>query len=167
MVDTLALYTLENGALTCFAAIASLLCWLLMPHNLIFMGLHFVIAKLYANSLLASLNMRHQLLQIHGGLDDPPRNGVHAYGQFAKGGQEESALRIRNSVTKLDASVDYHNASSPQQPDEVYLGRNGIANGGGISQRRPRPGCEVIQFRPASSYYWNVIARSTKPSSHV
>ncbi|RXW17492.1 hypothetical protein EST38_g8365 [Candolleomyces aberdarensis] len=38
--------------------------------------------------------MRHQLLQIHGGLDDPPRNGVHAYGHFAKGGQEESALRV-------------------------------------------------------------------------
>lgn len=53
--------------------------------------------SVYANSLLASLNMRHQLLQIHGGLDDP-RDGPNPYGHFAKG-QEESALRVRILVS--------------------------------------------------------------------
>uniref|UniRef100_A0A0W0FJ97 DUF6534 domain-containing protein n=1 Tax=Moniliophthora roreri TaxID=221103 RepID=A0A0W0FJ97_MONRR len=61
MVDTLTLYTLENGFLTCLAATASLICWLVMPGNLIFLGLHFIIEKLYANSLLASLNTRKEL----------------------------------------------------------------------------------------------------------
>ncbi|KAF8079374.1 hypothetical protein FPV67DRAFT_114924 [Lyophyllum atratum] len=61
LVDTLTLYTIETGALTSVATIASLICWLTMPTNLIFLGLHFVIGKLYANSLLASLNTRKEL----------------------------------------------------------------------------------------------------------
>lgn len=64
VVDTLTLYTLENGLLTCIAATSSLICWLVMPTNLVFLGLHFVIGKLYANSLLASLNTRKELRQI-------------------------------------------------------------------------------------------------------
>ncbi|KIK62277.1 hypothetical protein GYMLUDRAFT_260402 [Collybiopsis luxurians FD-317 M1] len=61
VVDTLTLYTLENGFLTGVATTASLICWLSMPHNLSFLGLHFVIEKLYANSILASLNTRKEL----------------------------------------------------------------------------------------------------------
>ncbi|KAJ3542913.1 hypothetical protein NMY22_g3330 [Coprinellus aureogranulatus] len=99
MVDTLTLYTLENGALTCFAAIASLACWLTMPHNLIFIGLHFVISKLYANSFLASLNMRHQLRQIHG-LDPPSGYPSGYYRNPGKGRQGRDPLsRISSSRT--------------------------------------------------------------------
>jgi len=57
-IDSLIKYTFETGALTCAATIASMLCWSINPGNLIFMGLHFVIGKLYANSLLVSLNTR-------------------------------------------------------------------------------------------------------------
>ncbi|THV00760.1 hypothetical protein K435DRAFT_963845 [Dendrothele bispora CBS 962.96] len=64
VVDTLTLYTLETGALTCVCTTASLICWLTMPSNIVFLGLHFVIAKLYANSLLASLNTRKQLREM-------------------------------------------------------------------------------------------------------
>ncbi|KAK1236154.1 hypothetical protein PQX77_000596, partial [Marasmius sp. AFHP31] len=64
VLDSLTLFTLENGLLTCIAAIASLVCWLTMPFNLIFLGLHFIIGKLYANSLLASLNTRKGLRQM-------------------------------------------------------------------------------------------------------
>jgi len=60
-IDLLIRYTLETGALTCLATTVSLICWLAMPTNLVFLGLHFVIGKLYANSLLASLNTRHEL----------------------------------------------------------------------------------------------------------
>ncbi|KAJ7241305.1 hypothetical protein B0H12DRAFT_1133648 [Mycena haematopus] len=64
VVNTLTLYTLENGLLTCVTTTASLICWLTMPKNLIFLGLHFVIGKLYANSLLISLNTRKQLREM-------------------------------------------------------------------------------------------------------
>jgi len=58
VIDSLITYTFETGALTCAGTIASMLCWLIIPNNLIFMGLHFVIGKLYANSLLVTLNTR-------------------------------------------------------------------------------------------------------------
>ncbi|GLB43777.1 hypothetical protein LshimejAT787_1402890 [Lyophyllum shimeji] len=63
ILDSLMLYAFENGSLTCAATVVSMLCWLTMPTNLIFMGLHFVISKFYANSLLATLNTRKNLGQ--------------------------------------------------------------------------------------------------------
>lgn len=59
--DSLILYTLETGSLTCIATVLVLICWLAMPTNLVFMALYLVIIKLYANSLLATLNTRKQL----------------------------------------------------------------------------------------------------------
>ncbi|KAF8801767.1 hypothetical protein BYT27DRAFT_7197758 [Phlegmacium glaucopus] len=58
IIDSLIMYTFETGALTCAGTIASMLCWSIIPNNLVFMGLHFVIGKLYANSLLVTLNTR-------------------------------------------------------------------------------------------------------------
>ncbi|KAF7323533.1 hypothetical protein MKEN_00573100 [Mycena kentingensis (nom. inval.)] len=64
VVNILTLYTLENGLLTSLTVTASLICWLMMPNNLVFLGLHFVIGKLYANSLLISLNTRKALREM-------------------------------------------------------------------------------------------------------
>ncbi|KAK0209315.1 hypothetical protein DFS33DRAFT_1272342 [Desarmillaria ectypa] len=61
VIDSLILYTLECGAVTCAATIASMICWLTMSNNLVFLGLHFVISKLYSNSLLATLITRYEL----------------------------------------------------------------------------------------------------------
>ncbi|KAJ2913656.1 hypothetical protein MD484_g6756, partial [Candolleomyces efflorescens] len=61
VLDALILYTFESGALTMAATLVCLITWLTMPENLIFMGLHFVISKFYANSLLTTLNTRANL----------------------------------------------------------------------------------------------------------
>jgi low affinity Fe/Cu permease len=61
VIDALIRYTFETSTLTSAGTIASMLCWLIIPHNLIFMGLHFVIGKLYANSLLVTLNTRESI----------------------------------------------------------------------------------------------------------
>ncbi|KAG1813877.1 uncharacterized protein BJ212DRAFT_1578083 [Suillus subaureus] len=61
IIDTLTFWTIQNGSMTSAAAIATLLCWKIMPSNRIFLGIHFVVAKLYANSLLATLNARKQI----------------------------------------------------------------------------------------------------------
>jgi len=58
ILDKLTLYTFENGLLTCIVAFTSLICWLTNKSNLVFMGLHFVISKFYANSFFATLNTR-------------------------------------------------------------------------------------------------------------
>jgi len=61
ILDSLVIYTFENGSLTSAATVVSMICWLLMPHNRIFLGIHFVISKLYANSLLATLLTRNRI----------------------------------------------------------------------------------------------------------
>jgi len=58
ILDKLTLYTFENGLLTCIVAFTSLICWITNKKNLVFMGLHFVISKFYANSFFATLNTR-------------------------------------------------------------------------------------------------------------
>ncbi|KAJ3552896.1 hypothetical protein NM688_g3913 [Phlebia brevispora] len=63
IIDTIVLYTVENGALTSVFAVLSLICWVTMKSNLIFLALHFAISKLYANSFLATLNARRSLQQ--------------------------------------------------------------------------------------------------------
>ncbi|KAL5506952.1 hypothetical protein ACEPAH_6408 [Sanghuangporus vaninii] len=59
IIDKIILYSVENGMLICLASVASLICGITMPGNLIFIGIHFVISKLYINSILASLNTRN------------------------------------------------------------------------------------------------------------
>ncbi|KAI0714566.1 hypothetical protein C8Q76DRAFT_727190 [Earliella scabrosa] len=72
IIDSITLYTVENGMLTCVTTVVSLICWLTMPTNLIFLGLHFAISKLYANSFLATLNARKSLLNRSHGSNDHP-----------------------------------------------------------------------------------------------
>ncbi|KAJ3556119.1 hypothetical protein NM688_g2205 [Phlebia brevispora] len=59
IIDVLILYTVETGIITCAVTIATLICWVTMPHDLIFLGLHFTI--IYANVFLATLNSRATL----------------------------------------------------------------------------------------------------------
>ncbi|KAL5528083.1 hypothetical protein ACEPAF_7219 [Sanghuangporus sanghuang] len=59
IIDKIILYSIENGMFICLASVASLICGITMPGNLIFIGIHFVISKLYINSILASLNTRN------------------------------------------------------------------------------------------------------------
>ncbi|KAJ6473358.1 hypothetical protein C8R47DRAFT_1145300 [Mycena vitilis] len=65
--DTLTLYTLENGLITCLTTIGSLTFWLALPASSISLSLHFIIGKLYPNSLLILLNTRKGLREIHAG----------------------------------------------------------------------------------------------------
>jgi hypothetical protein len=65
IVNTLSLYAVENGLLTTVAILISLGFWLGMKGNLVFMATHFVVAKLYANALLATLNSRKEIRGRH------------------------------------------------------------------------------------------------------
>ncbi|KAJ7662832.1 hypothetical protein DFH06DRAFT_358455 [Mycena polygramma] len=65
--DTLTLYTLENGLITCLTTVGSLTFWLALPASSIALSLHFIIGKLYPNSLLVLLNTRKGLREMHAG----------------------------------------------------------------------------------------------------
>ncbi|RDB14965.1 hypothetical protein Hypma_016152 [Hypsizygus marmoreus] len=60
VIDSLIRYAFEAGILTCAGTFISMICWLTMRHNLIFLGVYFVVSKLYTNSLLVILNTRNQ-----------------------------------------------------------------------------------------------------------
>ncbi|KIM82138.1 hypothetical protein PILCRDRAFT_820523 [Piloderma croceum F 1598] len=61
IIDSLLVYTFEAGSLTCAGTVLSLILWLTMPDIRVFLTTYFMIAKLYANSLLATLNTRKTL----------------------------------------------------------------------------------------------------------
>jgi hypothetical protein len=60
VIDLLVVYAFETSSITCAATTIALICWLTMT-NLIFMGIYFSVAKLFANSFLVTLNARLRL----------------------------------------------------------------------------------------------------------
>ncbi|KAF7302373.1 hypothetical protein HMN09_00870900 [Mycena chlorophos] len=59
IVDVVVVFTLNDGCLTCAVVLASLACLVAMPHNFVWVGIYFSITKLYANSILCTLNLRN------------------------------------------------------------------------------------------------------------
>lgn len=137
IINSLILYTLETGSVTSVVTVASLICWLIMRHNLIFLGMHFAIAKLYANSLLATLNTRKRLRvdrmysserEHTGGLTaSPPYNGVNKslVSQRILGPnttQKSMQLNVNvetTVVSKIDEGFDDFDRDIEEQRDSV------------------------------------------------
>ncbi|KAJ3975136.1 hypothetical protein EV361DRAFT_865618 [Lentinula raphanica] len=61
LITTLIVYAVNRCLLTSAVAITEVIVFILHPTSLWFLAIDFVIGKLYANSLLASLNSRHYL----------------------------------------------------------------------------------------------------------
>ncbi|KAK0203301.1 hypothetical protein DFS33DRAFT_1383541 [Desarmillaria ectypa] len=109
VIDSLTLYTLENGLLTSVVTTASLICWLVMPTKLVFLGLHFVIEKLYANSVLASLNTRKELRELgqkaRAWGDLPVLSSEDFYTQYQPR-HAEFAYRPRGKMRQLEVTIE-------------------------------------------------------------
>jgi hypothetical protein len=58
LINRLIIYSVNTGTLTSVFSVAVLVSYNLMPDNLIFIALYFILSKLYANSCLATLNTR-------------------------------------------------------------------------------------------------------------
>ncbi|KAJ7610087.1 hypothetical protein FB45DRAFT_1066294 [Roridomyces roridus] len=61
VLDRLMLSGLGCGSLTCIGSVISLICYITMPHNLIFLAFFFSFAQLYTNTFFATLNTRNDL----------------------------------------------------------------------------------------------------------
>ncbi|KAJ7243401.1 hypothetical protein B0H12DRAFT_1236436 [Mycena haematopus] len=59
VVDAVVIFTINDGCLTCAIAIVAIIFLLRMPDNFIWLGIYFNIAKLFSNSVLATLNLRN------------------------------------------------------------------------------------------------------------
>ncbi|KAH9851398.1 hypothetical protein C2E23DRAFT_886575 [Lenzites betulinus] len=108
ILDSVTLYTVENGLLTSVTTVVSLIFWLVRPHVLIYLGLHFAISKLYANSFLASMNAR-KILRAQS--QSQSTSGHRLPVIFASRGMRHSNadqlnLNARVQIT-VDKTVDY------------------------------------------------------------
>jgi len=61
IVTTLIVYAINRCLLTSVVAVIEVIVFCTLPHTLWFVGIDFVIGKLYANSLLATLNSREAI----------------------------------------------------------------------------------------------------------
>ncbi|KAF7290851.1 hypothetical protein MIND_01326300 [Mycena indigotica] len=59
MVDAVVIFTINDGLLTCSIGIASMICFTLMRHNFVWVGIYFTLSKFYSNSIMATLNLRN------------------------------------------------------------------------------------------------------------
>ncbi|KAI0095025.1 hypothetical protein BDY19DRAFT_61740 [Irpex rosettiformis] len=132
MIKYIVVYTIENGLLTSLFAVLSLICWVTMSTNLIFLALHFTISKLYANSLLTALNARNELQQrthTSSGQQmsvlfpsrrfDLNRSGEHEIETIMQINVEKTVHRVTDSDRDPDApDLRFHN-SDDQTDDSV------------------------------------------------
>ncbi|GJE91839.1 hypothetical protein PsYK624_079900 [Phanerochaete sordida] len=135
IIDTLIVYTVQTGMITCCTTIASLACWVSMPNNLIFLGLHFTIPKLYANSFLAMLNSRVTLVETRSsssGATDRRRPVMLS--DFSKGSQARWRRPGSTAISKtLEISVqttvdrDLCNGDFHSRPDHFEVSDEEIA----------------------------------------
>ncbi|KAF7337665.1 hypothetical protein MSAN_02240000 [Mycena sanguinolenta] len=65
MVDAVVIFTINDGILTCATLGAAAACFLAMPQNFVWIALYSSVAKLYSNSVLATLNLRNWYRQRH------------------------------------------------------------------------------------------------------
>ncbi|KIJ43420.1 hypothetical protein M422DRAFT_779791 [Sphaerobolus stellatus SS14] len=65
LINKLIMWTINTGLLTSVVAVVDLICVVSMQDNLVYAGVFFIVSKLYANSVLASLNLRGILKSKH------------------------------------------------------------------------------------------------------
>ncbi|KAJ3842340.1 hypothetical protein F5878DRAFT_607964 [Lentinula raphanica] len=110
VIDTLILYTFETGSVTCAATVVSMICWIVIPTELIFMALHFVIGKFYATSLLVTLNTRR-------GLRD-----VQSRGSSSRSGGRRAAFVLDNRRATRISKDGFIGSSSQTRYQDVGKG---------------------------------------------
>ncbi|PPQ78828.1 hypothetical protein CVT25_010621 [Psilocybe cyanescens] len=128
IINSLMLYTFETGLVNCVASIGTLICvsvqhllvsrfqshvpfrqWVTMRDNLIFLGIHFAIGKLYANTVMATLNARKDLRQTgrrsqysHSGMNHPIMYSSDGF-TVSKGSTVRKLLGSLSHCTNLEA----------------------------------------------------------------
>jgi hypothetical protein len=74
LVNTLMMYSINTGILTSVCAIACFVTFTIWPHSFIFIGIYFVLGKLYVNTILAVLNTRAFLRARNPGVTTIPQS---------------------------------------------------------------------------------------------
>jgi len=107
VIHRLLLYTINNGLLTGFASILDMICAASMPNNFLFLSLHFIVAKCYINSLLATLNSRDALrdknelpMAVHITVDGPTSQPRYSRRQVSRHSPSTSKDQTRSGGSR-------------------------------------------------------------------
>ncbi|KAI0720074.1 hypothetical protein C8T65DRAFT_24565 [Cerioporus squamosus] len=116
ILNTVTLYTIENGLLTSVTTLISLIFWLVKSDELIYLGLHFAISKLYANSYLASMNARKTLMAQSGQSQSTSGHRLPVIFPSQRGLRDSNADQLNLGVgTRVHITVD---KTTDYMPDE-------------------------------------------------
>ncbi|KZT73444.1 hypothetical protein DAEQUDRAFT_762344 [Daedalea quercina L-15889] len=138
IINTLTFYTIQNGSLTFVTTFISLILWVTVD-NLIFLGLHFAITKLYANAFLSTLNARKTLRLQQSSADQDPSLPVvlpgtvsdrlsrvrMRSGQLSTGVSESIPMSTKveiNIERSVQISGDYHDDADTER--DVYSSKD-------------------------------------------
>ncbi|KAG7088424.1 hypothetical protein E1B28_012418 [Marasmius oreades] len=76
LIDRVILCAIETSFFTSLVAVLLLVCFLTMPTNFIWIGIYMLLPRVFANSLLFSLNFRESLSQAFGATLSNPEAGL-------------------------------------------------------------------------------------------
>lgn len=125
MLDTLVIVTINNGALTSVFSITTIILWLTMQTNTIFLAIFFMTGKCYSNSQMATFNMRKWIHEqaIVGTVISDQDSSFHMNNRNSTG---RTGLRHTSGGVTLAAVVDQvgdgyaKRPPSPTTTDETY-----------------------------------------------
>ncbi|KAH8102906.1 hypothetical protein BXZ70DRAFT_1006091 [Cristinia sonorae] len=118
LLHTLMAYCVNTGLLTMICSFATLITFVVFPEKLIFAGLVDVASKLYANSLLGSLNMRTLLRESPKPAPSINLNSLSGTTvQVRSGRSEVSASKAKNTGKQIEI---YQQTSTMNVSDSIH-----------------------------------------------
>ncbi|KAG2159074.1 uncharacterized protein EDB93DRAFT_441706 [Suillus bovinus] len=133
MLTKLMAYVINTGCLTSICSMTAMITCAMMPQNFIFLGIEFLLAKLYVNSFLALLNARYYLqsaaetnnsveVQMRHGIYRPDLNVVVSQDEEFQGSQKNMSKHPSDDVVHLTRSA------KPHRPIEVTVETNSFSS---------------------------------------
>ncbi|RXW25087.1 hypothetical protein EST38_g758 [Candolleomyces aberdarensis] len=124
MMNALIIHSVENGAITTFCALIDLLTFLLLPDTLYYACFEYLLGRLYANVLMATLNGRNRMREI--GEPSMTEDFELALGKSTrKTPPEVSQVQFRVSFGSEDDNVDEYELKTRTQGSATFCSDRG------------------------------------------
>ncbi|KAJ7789896.1 hypothetical protein B0H14DRAFT_3891504 [Mycena olivaceomarginata] len=111
MVDAVVIFTINDGLLSCATVITVIACLLSMPNNFIWIAIFFTLAKLFSNSILATLNLRNWYRHRHMPMGIP----------LARHRAARNTVESNHPTDKSVQSDNMHEDNHMSAPMQVYV----------------------------------------------
>jgi len=99
LIDKLLMWAISTGLITSLVSVLSVICFLTMPNNLVWIIMYIWLAKVYSNSLLATLNARN-------GLREAGNHGVFLSGLSQSKNITENSVSTAQFPTRVNIETD-------------------------------------------------------------